>query len=93
MSYISEPVSYRAQIENLDIGESFARAVRFDGNDPELIGKDHLAEVARSLRLATQPTVYRITKRTGYQYTIECGEFRTDLARDLVIVVVVTRIA
>jgi hypothetical protein len=89
MSYIEDKLSYRAQIEELAPGESFARACRFDGDE---VTKTGLQEASRGLRLATQPTVHRITKRTGQQYTIECGDFRT-LSRDVVLCLVVTRLA
>lgn len=82
-----EIVSYRAQIEALEIGESFARAVRFDA-DATL--KDTPTEVLRKLRLAIQPTVFRINQRTGYAYTIETGEFRT-ASRDIIACLAVTR--
>jgi len=89
MSYDFDQSSYRAQIENLAVGESFARAARFDGN---AVGKDALAEVSRALRMAVQPTVHRVSKRTGQEYTIEAGEFRT-ASRDIITAIVVTRTA
>lgn len=91
MSYmnVEEKPSNRLQIQDLAVGESFARAARFDGDE---VSKDMLSEAARALRLATQPTVHRVTKMTGQKYTIECGEFRT-LSRDVIICLVVTRTA
>lgn len=84
-----ERPSNRARIQELAVGESFARAVRIDG---DLATKDRIHETARGLRLATQPTVHRVSQNTGQKYTIEQGEFRTS-SRDLIIVLVVTRLA
>jgi uncharacterized lipoprotein NlpE involved in copper resistance len=82
-----EGLSHRAQIEALEIGESFARAVRFDA-DQTL--KDTPVKVLRGMRLAMQPTAYHITQRTGAKYTIETGEFRTQ-SRDVIACLVITR--
>lgn len=88
MSHASlETPSYRQQIEELAVGESFARAHRFDADN---VLKDQIQEALRGMRLATQPTVYRVALRTGNKYTIEAGEFRT-LSRDIIICLVVTR--
>lgn len=80
--------SYRAQIEGLEVGESFARAIRFDADETL---KDIPAEQMRAMRLGMQPTVYRIQQRTGFRYTIECGEFRTQ-SRDIVACMAITRV-
>lgn len=84
-----ETTSYRAQIENLTPGQSFARAKRVDGDE---LTKELLEHHTRNLRMATQPTVYRIAKRTGAEFTIEQGDFRTQ-SKDYCVVLVVTRIA
>lgn len=84
---IEEVPSIRAQIEALENGETFARAVRFDADTTQ---KDVPAEVLRSMRLATQPTVHRIEQRTGAKYTIETGEWRTQ-SRDIIACLAVTR--
>ncbi len=90
MSYIGDTtLSYRAQIEELSVGESFSRAKRFDADE---VTKEQIRLAIESLRMATQPTVHRIAKRTDYEYTIEQGEFRT-ASRDVVAIVVVTRVA
>lgn len=86
---IEEKPSNRAQIQDLAIGESFARAARIDG---DFATKDRVHDASRGLRLATQPTVHRVSKNTGQKYTIECGEFRT-ASRDVIICLVVTRLA
>ena len=87
--YAAPPVSMRALIENLAIGESYARAARFDA---DYVLKDALYQALRGMRLSTQPTVWRIKKSTGYEYKIEEGEVRT-ASRDIVLVLVVTRTA
>lgn len=87
MSYSEDKLSYRAMIEELAVGESFARAARFDGDE---VTKDTLSRASRMMRLATQPTVNRVARRTGQEFTIECGEFRTQ-SRDIMVVLVVTR--
>lgn len=79
--------SYRAQIEDLEVGETFARAIRYDADETL---KDIPAEQMRAMRLGMQPTVYRIEKRTGFKYTIECGEFRTQ-SRDIIACMAITR--
>lgn len=86
MSFSMDGSSIRAQIEELDLGETYARARRFDGN----IDKDTPIEAQRSMRLNLQATVHRLEKRLGNKYTIEVGEFRT-YSRDVMIVVTVTR--
>ena len=82
-----DPPSIRAQIEALDVGESFARAARFDG-DTTL--KDTPHTVLEGMRSSMQATVHRIAARTGYEYKIETGEFRTQ-SRDIIACLVVTR--
>lgn len=82
-----EAPSYRAQIERLEPGQSFSRAKRVDGDE---LTKELLEHYSRSMRMATQPTVYRVAQRTGAHFTIEQGEFRT-LSKDVCIVLVVTR--
>lgn len=82
-----DKLSYRAMIEDLEPGESFARASRFDGDE---VTKEGLQEALRGMRLATQPTVHRVSRRTGATFTIEAGEFRT-LSRDIMLCLVVTR--
>lgn len=81
-------LSMRASIDNLGVGESFARAARFD---PDLTSKQTLHTASRGMRFSTQPTVFRIRQRTKKTYTIEQGEIRTD-SRDIILVIVVTRL-
>lgn len=83
------PASMRSLIENLAVGESYARAARFDA---DYVLKDALYQAVRGMRLSTQPTVWRIKKTTGYEYKIEEGEVRT-ASRDIILVLVVTRTA
>ncbi len=83
-----ERMSNRAHIQALNVGESFSRATRFNG---DRINKDMLNAAERGLRLATQPTVHRVARSTGHKYTIECGEFMTR-SRDLIVCLVVTRV-
>jgi len=80
-------LSHRAQIEALDVGETFARAVRFD---PNRIDKNVPHEALQAIRLSLQSTTFRIGRRTGAVYTIECGEFRT-ASRDIIACAAVTR--
>jgi hypothetical protein len=87
-SYAEDKLSYRAMIEDLKPGDSFARAMRFDGDE---VTKDGLQSALRGMRLATQPTVHRVARRTGAEFTIEHGEFRT-LSRDIMLCLVVTRL-
>lgn len=88
MSASTEDIqSHRAQIEALEIGDSFCRAKRFDA-DTTL--KNTPAEVIRGWRMAIQATTFRITQRTGNRYTIEGGEFRTQ-SRDIIACLVTTR--
>lgn len=81
-------MSFRAQIDALEIGDTFPRAQRFDGD----VAKGVAPDVVRSLRLSLQPTVHRIQQRTGKKFTIEGGEFRTQ-SRDFIVCVAVTRTA
>lgn len=87
MSGIDDIQSFRAQIEALDVGATFARAARFDADETQ---KDIPAAALQSMRLGMQATVYRIEKRTGNKYTIETGEWRTQ-SRDIIICLAVTR--
>jgi len=82
-----EPTSFRAQIEALDVGETFSRAQRYDADETL---KDVPTEAMRALRLGMQPTVFRIARRTGRKYTIETGEWRTQ-SRDIVACLAITR--
>lgn len=87
MSDIFELQSIRAQIEALDIGDTYARAQRFDGDATR---KEVPPDALRGMRLNMQSTVHRIEVRTGNKYTIEVGEFRT-YSRDIMVCVCVTR--
>lgn len=83
----SDIPSHRAQIEALDIGETFSRAARFD---PDIVTKDVPPQVLRGIRMSLQSSVFKVQRRTGARYTIECGEFRT-ASRDIVVCAAVTR--
>lgn len=87
MSAQLDDTSIRAQIEGLDIGETYARAARFDADD---VSKHVPAEVLSSIRTSLQSTCHKVEKRTGVKFTIECGEFRT-ASRDTVVCAAVTR--
>lgn len=80
--------SIRALVEALDLGETFARAQRFD---PDETPKTVPLVALRSIRLSTQATVFRVSERTGNRYSIESGEFITS-SRDLMMVLTVTRV-
>lgn len=87
-----ETHTMRAQIEELIVGESWAKAVRLDGNEPGLA--DRLNDIIRSMRSSIQPTVYRIQTdhaKQGRSYTIEQIEGRTG-SKDELVVLVVTRL-
>lgn len=84
-----ETQSFRAQIEALEVGDTFSRAQRFDGNE---VTKDVPLRFLRGVRDAMQPTVFRIQQRTGQTYRIESGEFRTQ-TRDIIACLAVTRIS
>jgi hypothetical protein len=84
----SESPSMRAAVQGLDVGESFSRCVRFDG---EKLNKVRVEAAERGLRLATQPTVHRVAKASRRTFAIETGEFLTR-SRDLMFVLCVTRL-
>lgn len=86
----SDLPTMRAQIEHLTVGECFARAVRFDGNEDGL--KDRTHETIRAMRSTIQPSVYRVHKDTHREFTIEQVEGRT-ATRDILVVIVVTRVS
>lgn len=86
---VHDQQSIRQRIEQLEVGgESFARAHRFD---PDEVLKDAPINVLNAWRNSVQATVWRIEKRTGMSFTIECGEFRTQ-SRDIIACLAVTRI-
>lgn len=89
LSVTNDLPSIRAQIEALDVGETYSRAQRFDA-DTTL--KAAPVEAMRAMRLSMQATVFRIGERTGNKYTIESGEFRTQ-SRDVMACLCITRIA
>lgn len=86
---IDDMPSMRSMIEGLDIGETFARAHRFDADSTP---KDAPFEAMNALRLSLQGTVHRISTRTGNAFTIESGEFRTR-SRDIMACLCVTRVS
>jgi len=89
MTETLEGGSIRQQIEQLEVGgESYARAQRFD---PDEVSKDVPMRILAVWRNAVQATVWRIEQRTGYKYTIEVGEFRTQ-SRDIIACLAITRI-
>lgn len=84
---IDENVSYRAQIEALEVGECIMRGARFDADETlKHIPREYL----RTLRLGMQPTVYRIQDRTGRKFSVETFEGRTS-SRDIAAVLMITR--
>lgn len=85
MTTDTEPL--RAQLERLQVGASFSRAVRYDGNLPGL--KDMTRGALATMRSALQPAITRASKKNRH-YTMEQVEGRT-ASRDLIIVIVVTR--
>jgi hypothetical protein len=89
VSISDDTPSIRSLVEALDVGETFARAIRFDADETQ---KDVPLDALRALRLSTQATVHRISQRTGNNYTIESGEFRTT-SRDIMACLCITRTA
>jgi hypothetical protein len=85
---IDENVSYRAQIEALEIGECLMRGARFDADETL---KHVPREYLRTLRLGMQPTVQRIQERTGRRFSTETFEGRT-ASRDIGAVLMITRV-
>jgi hypothetical protein len=84
---IDENVSYRAQIEALEVGECIMRGARFDADETlKHIPREYL----RTLRLGMQPTVHRIQDRTGRKFSVETFEGRTS-SRDIAAVLMITR--
>lgn len=83
------PLSFRAMIEALEVGETFSRAHRFDGNE---VMKDVPMQYLRGLRDGTNRTVHLVQHRTGRRFTIETGEFRTQ-SRDIIACLAVTRMS
>ena len=81
-------LSYRAQIEALEVGECVMRGARFDADETL---KHVPREYLRTLRLGMQPTVQRIQDRTGRRYLTEAFEGRTS-SRDIGAVLMITRV-
>lgn len=81
------PKSARALIEDLDIGQTYSKAHRFDANVTE---KSVPRDVLRLMRQNIQATVHRISLRTGQRFTIETVEAVTH-SRDILAIVAVTR--
>ncbi len=81
------PLSMRALIEDLEPGDTWSRTKRYDADETP---KDLPIKALRAMRQSIQATVFRITERTGNEYKIEAGEWRTQ-SRDMMITLAVTR--
>ena len=80
-------LSYRAQIEALEVGECLMRGARFNADETL---KHVPREYLRTLRLGMQPTVQRVQERTGRKFSTETFEGRT-ASRDIGAVLMITR--
>lgn len=79
--------SMRRMISALGVGESFARAMRFDY---ENLSREELVKATNGLRVATVTSVTRAKEDTGNIYTIESGEIFTR-SKALQLIIIVTR--
>lgn len=79
--------SMRAAISRLGAGESYSRSERFDFDS---MTRDGLAEANLKLRNTMKSASRRASEQTGFNYSVETGEWMTH-GRDIVVTAIVTR--
>jgi hypothetical protein len=84
---VPQPNSMVTQIAELEVGQSLARAGRIDGDQYKKATYDELLD---SMRNTVNKAAQRAKARTGGEYVIEAGSYRT-LSGDYIVTVAVTR--